>query len=171
MEDRDRIYFDFRPDWRAEAQIALLTLKVAAMVGLPVWIIVLDWSRIGGWGMVFFIWALLGAGAARKLIRRTFVYRRKVRDGRIILDDEDIRLPLPGPGWTRAPWKDVRELKVIRAGGLFGAGVLRVKTRLHSVTVPSYVQEPEELIEEIVRRAELDEARRSWWATTWRRSA
>jgi len=65
----------------------------------------------------------------------------------------------------------VQELRVIRARGLFGAGLIRVRTRLHRVVAPSYVRDPEALIEEIVRRAGLDEAHRSWWATTWRRSA
>ncbi len=171
MDDRDRSYFGFRPDWRAEVQIALLTLKVCALVGLPVWIGIIAWRWIGSWVTVLFIWALLSAAIAEEMIRRTFAYRRKVREGRIILDDEAARLPLPGKGWTRAPWEDVQALTVIRAGGLFGAGLIRVRTRLHRVAVPSYVRDPEVLIEEIVRRAGLDEAHRSWWATTWRRSA
>lgn len=167
--DSDREYFYFRPDWRAEIPFGLLALKVAALLGLPIWLGVLYWRSLGNWLTALFIWALLGAGAAEQAIRQAVEYRRKIREGRIILDEKTARLPLPGKGWRHAEWEDVAAVRLIRAGGLLGEGILRVHTRGHRITIPGYVVERERLIEELLRRAGFDSVQKTWWATTWRR--
>lgn len=168
--DANRSYYHLRPDWRAEIPFGLLALKVVALVGIPVWLSVMYWPTVGGWLVPLFVWFIVGIQSAGATVKHTVAYRRKIRDGRIILDDDAARLPLPGPGWTRAPWEDVQAVRVIRAGGLFGDGLIRVKTRLHNVAIPGYVLERHGFVEELIERAQLDDRRSNWWATTWRRT-
>lgn len=166
----DRSYYHFRPDWRAEIPFGLLALKIVALVGLPVWLSVMYWPTVGGWLVPLFVWFIVGIQSAGATVKHTVAYRRKIRDGRIILDDDAARLPLSGAGWTRAPWEDVEAVRIVRAGGLLGDGLLRVRTRLHRVTIPGYVLERGAFVEELIRRAQLDDRHSNWWVTTWRRA-
>ncbi len=167
----DRQEFGFTPDWRAQIPFALMPFVLALAVGLPAYVARRMMAYVDPVSLVILGGLVMFAGVHKFLIfaRAQGQYRRKVQTGAIEVDGAGIRLPLPADRWVRVHWDEVRELRVIRAGGLLGEGLIRVLIVGPPVTIPGYVNDREELLLQIRKRARLTEARRGWWATVWRR--
>ncbi len=168
----EREEFGFTPDWREQIPFWLILPKTLLLVGVPVWVLVVMVANgIYSIDLAFVLGVIALAGGRHVAIGadRAVKRRRRLHGEGIVADSAGLRVLPPYGEWRKFPWKEVRELTITTAGGLFGDGLLTVEAGGAPCAIPPYVNTRRELLRLIRFRANLTREKKGWWATTWRR--
>lgn len=158
-------------DWRAEIPFALMPVKVALLVGAPLWAAWWMAMNIGIHSGLFVLAAIAFMGARHVMIsgERIGQYLRRLRGGAIVVSGEGLRV-LPAQGeWRTFPWREIVELRVVTLGGLLSETPASVDANGLTISIPVYVDDREELLRLIRERGRLMRVREGWWSTVYRR--
>jgi len=90
-----------------------------------------------------------------------------VRRGRIVSEVDRIKVTDWRGREKHIHWDDIEGLHLIHFGGLFRPPRIVIKTSDGAVKLSPWLQEPEQLVEEIIDRARLHDVSDNWFATRY----